>query len=67
MSLVRLLAVWVLVFGVEVAVDGLDELFETELDHAVGNTHSGGSDALLGVVGGESPDGATAPVVACTC
>lgn len=58
---------WVLVFGVDLAVDSLDKLFETELDHAVRNTQTGSGDAMLRVVGGESPDGATAPVVACTC
>lgn len=55
-GLVRPLPVWVLVFGVDVAVDGLDKLLKAELDDSVRNAHASGCDALLRVVGGESPD-----------
>ena len=66
-GLVRPLAVWVLVFWVEIAVDSLNELLETELDDSVWNTHTSSCDAVLRVVGGESPDRATAPIVTCDC
>jgi hypothetical protein len=61
------LAVWVFVFGVDVAIDGLENLLQTELDQAVGDTESGCCDAVFRVAGGECPKRATSPVVGCTC
>jgi len=63
--LVGPLTVWVLVFRVDVAVNGLEEFLQTKLDQAVGDTETGCRNAVFRVACGESPEGAAAPVVAC--